>query len=180
MEERRDSDGEEEEEELPRDESSNVPMLMGVGTVGTLAGMVVGGPLVGLGLGGLAVYSATKEGEVGDMMRATGNAAVKVANKVKEVDGKNQISSTVKKGAVKVYTETMRINNELNIINNCTNLAKKSYRSIKDVDQRYGVSSTVVSGVTSGMSSISSRLSTPPPPDGGVPPPHPAPEDGRI
>jgi hypothetical protein len=60
--------------------SASSKIMGGAAAAAGIFGMMVAGPLVGIGLAGGAAYAATRQGSIGDAARATGSAAVVVGS----------------------------------------------------------------------------------------------------
>eukprot|EP00542_Grammatophora_oceanica_P012096 CAMPEP_0194031512 /NCGR_PEP_ID=MMETSP0009_2-20130614/4672_1 /TAXON_ID=210454 /ORGANISM="Grammatophora oceanica, Strain CCMP 410" /LENGTH=159 /DNA_ID=CAMNT_0038671693 /DNA_START=119 /DNA_END=594 /DNA_ORIENTATION=+ len=81
-----------EAEAAAKEDKAKPGQFVGAAVVGGVVGLVVGGPLIAVGLGAGAVALAATKTRAGKVTRQTGGAVASVGGKVRQVDQKHHIS----------------------------------------------------------------------------------------
>lgn len=105
---------------------------------GVAAGVLTGSLLLGVAAAGATAYAATRNDKVGDAAKATGKAANAVGAKAAEVNKEHRLTERAVEGL------------------------KSGYRGVKQLNAKYDISGKTVTGIKTGMDTISNSLSSKP------------------
>lgn len=138
-------------------------VMAGAAVVGGVAvGAAAGSVALGVVGAGAAAYAATRNDQIGDAARATGQAAVAAGKKADEINKEHKITDKI--GAA----------------------AKTTYSKAKELDEKHGITTKAAAGVTAAMNGITRKLSqsgsgqSGAAPTTALPPPPPPPPEGHV
>ncbi|KAL7467991.1 hypothetical protein ACHAXS_008212 [Conticribra weissflogii] len=110
----------------------------GAAALGTVAGLAVAGPIVGIVAGtGAAAVATSHSGPVGGHTRRAGESVARVGDRVKEVDKKYSVSERSLKLAKDVALKSKEIDGKYQLVDKSKRAVYEAKQKAKEVDEKH-------------------------------------------
>ncbi|EWM30517.1 hypothetical protein Naga_100013g33 [Nannochloropsis gaditana] len=115
--------------------------------VGTSAGIVFLGPVLGIVLGLLTNYAAKTDNDVGEAARGVGKTALEVFNYIVKINSKYQIGTKVSNSASSLVSKLKENDGEDSVVAKLEETFESTKTKLSDLDQEYDLVSKAKSAV---------------------------------
>lgn len=110
----------------------------GAAALGTVAGLAIAGPIVGIAAGaGAAALATSHSGAVGGQTRRTGESVARVGDRVKEVDKKHRVSERSLKLAKDAVSKSKEVDEKYQIVNKSKRAVNETKQMAKGLDEKH-------------------------------------------
>eukprot|EP00752_Nemacystus_decipiens_P009689 g8656.t1 len=134
-------------------------VIGGAALVGAAAGLLISGPLVGLGLGAGAALTTLRKDKAGDVARSTGQAGLAVVEKGKEINAQYGVADKVKGAAQSTFEKAKEVNEEHKVVDKAKAGASAAWGRIREVDREHRLTSRAGEAFGGAMDGVTNALS---------------------
>jgi len=137
------------------DRAGGMQRLAGAAVVGAgIATVATGSIVLGAAAATGAAYAATRNDKVGEVARATGDAAVATFQRAKDVDREHQLTARAKEAAVGAVHKARELDGKYHLADR----AKGAVSSAKRFEQEHRILDSVATGVTKGLAAFTKAV----------------------
>lgn len=146
------------------DSAGGVKKLAAVAAVGAVGGAVVLGGTLGLTTIGVvggaagAAYCATRQDQVGDIARKTGDVALKGVDRVQELNREHQITSKIAEAGRQSVAKAKEVNATYGITDKLAAGASKATAKAREIEEKHKVTDKIAGGLSKGLDGVSKLL----------------------
>ena len=124
---------------LSNNSNSRTREVGGAAVIGTAAGLVIAGPIVGVAAGGAAAYAATSNGTIGNAARQSGETISSAGDKAKEINKKHEITKKSMKMAKSAVQSAKRFDEKHQVVDKSKKMASSAVQKTKKFDEKHHV-----------------------------------------
>jgi hypothetical protein len=126
----------------------------GAAAVGGIAGLVIGGPLLGIVGAGAGAVVATTKGKAGDVMRSSGSVAANAGSRLKGLSKQHNLPEKTSKGMKASGARARKFDEKHHVVDKL----KAAGAGVRKFDQKHRVSGKTSKGIVKGCNWISKKL----------------------
>lgn len=137
---------------------SKPSIIGGAAVVGTTAGLIIAGPIVGIVGGVAAAVVATQDSIAGRVARSSGETVLTAGDKVKDFNEKNQIVEKTKWGFGRLARKAGEIDESHQVVERGKRSVNSTIKSAKEVDKKHGIRESINDGFQRHFGFIATKL----------------------